>query len=71
MLAKSELKYNAQAVFKKKRNVPFASLKQINEELDRLVKTGVLAKLQYSVWAAPTVYVKKEVKRNTHLRQFL
>ena len=42
MLAKFELKNNGQ----KKRNVPFASLEQINEELDRLVKTGVQAKLQ-------------------------
>ena len=50
------------SLFKKKRNVPFASLEQINEESDRLVKTGVLAKLQYSRWAAPTVYVKKKSK---------
>ena len=62
MLAKFELNGNAQPVFKKKHNVPFASLEQINEELDRLVKTGVLAKLQYSDWTAPTVYVKKKSK---------
>ena len=62
MLAKFELKDNAQPVFKKKRKVPFASLEQINEQLDRLVKAGVLAKLQYSDWAAPTAYVKKKSK---------
>ena len=62
MLAKFELNDNVQPVFKKKRNVPFTSLEQINEELTRLVKTGVLAKLQYSDWAAPTVYVKKKSK---------
>ena len=62
MLAKFELNDNAQPVFKKKRNVPFASLEQINEELDRLVKTGVLAKLQYSDWTMPTVYAKKKLK---------
>ena len=49
-------------MFKKKHNVPFASLEQIKKELERLVKTGVLAKLQYSDWAAPTVYVKKKSK---------
>ena len=40
MKAKFELKENVQQVFKKKRNVPFASLKQINDELDRLEKSG-------------------------------
>ena len=59
MQVKFELNNNAQLVFKKKRNVPFASWEQINEELDRLVKTGVLAKLQCSDWATPTVYEKK------------
>lgn len=38
MSAKFELKNNTQTIFKKKRNVPFASLEKINEELDRLVK---------------------------------
>ena len=46
MLAKFELNNNAQPVLKKKRNVPFASFVQINEELDRVEKTDVLAKLQ-------------------------
>ena len=45
-MAKFELQDNVQPVFKKKRNGPFASLKQINEDLDRLVKTGVLSKLE-------------------------
>ena len=62
MMAKFELQDNVLQVFKKKRNMPFASLEQINEELDRQVKTGVLSKLEYSEWAAPTVYVKKKSK---------
>ena len=37
MMAKFELQDNIQSVFKKKRNVPFASLEQINEELDKPV----------------------------------
>ena len=60
MMAKFELQDNVQPMFKKKWNVPFASMEQINEELDRLVKTGVLSKLEYSKWAAPTVSMKKK-----------
>ena len=54
MMSKFELQDDVQPVFKKKRNVPFASLEQINEEFVRLVNTGVLSKLEYSEWAAPT-----------------
>ena len=57
-------------MFKKKENVPFASLEQIDEELDRLVKTGVLSKLEYSEWAEPTVYVKRNLKRYTFVLIF-
>ena len=45
MKAKFELNENLQLVFKKKRNIPFASLKQINNELERLEKMGVLSKV--------------------------
>ena len=60
MTAKLELKTDSQPVFKKKRNIPFASLNQIDKELDRLEKTGVISKIQYSKWAAPAVYVRKK-----------
>ena len=61
--AKFKLIDNAQPVFKKnKRNVPFASQEKINKEIDRLVKTGILSKVEFSQWAAPTVYVKKKSK---------
>ena len=62
MTAKLALHDNIQPVFKKKRNVPFASIEQINKELDRLEKTGILSKIEYNSWAAPTVYVKKKSK---------
>ena len=67
MMAKFELQDNIQPVFKKKWNVPFASSEQINEELDRLVKSGVLSKLKYTEWAAPTVYVKKKKSKEIYV----
>ena len=60
--AKFKLINNAQPVFKKKGNVPFASLEKINKQLDRLVKNGILSKVEFSQWATPTVYVKKKSK---------
>ena len=72
MIAKFEFQDNVQPVFKKKRNIPFASLEQINEELERLIRIGVLSKLEHSERAAPTVYVKKKkkkkIQRDTRLR---
>lgn len=47
--AKFELKENVQPVFKKKRNVSFASLKQIDDQLDRLEKKWVLSKENIAV----------------------
>ena len=44
---------------KKKRNVPFASLKQINDEHDRLKNMGNLSKVD---WVSPTVYIKKVLR---------
>ena len=47
---------------RKKRNVPFAVTEEINKELDRLVNMGILSKVEFSEWAAPTVYTRKESK---------
>ena len=55
MKDKFELKENVQPVFKKKRKVLFASIKLVNDELDRLEKISVLSKVYYSDWASPTV----------------
>ena len=57
--SKPKVKDGAQPVFKKKRNVPFAALQQINKELDRLEQAGILSKTDFREWAAPTVLVKK------------
>ena len=58
--ANFKLKDNAQLIFKWKRQVPFAAQEIIEKELDHLEKIGVLNKTDYSVWASPTVYVKKK-----------
>ncbi|XP_029639544.1 uncharacterized protein K02A2.6-like [Octopus sinensis] len=57
---KFELKESAVPVFKPKRNVPFAALNQVEKELKRLEDMEVIEKVDYSEWAAPTVYIKKK-----------
>ena len=48
MKAKFELKENTRPIFRKKRNVPFAAIEEINKEQDRLVNMGVLSKVEFS-----------------------
>ena len=55
--AKLKGKNGAQSAFKKKRNVPFAALEQINKELEQ---AGILSKTDLGEWAATTVHVKKK-----------
>ena len=52
-----KLKQNMQPVFIRKRNVPFASLDKINQELDRQENVGIQSKTEHNQWAAPVVYV--------------
>jgi hypothetical protein len=54
-----EMKEAAVPKFLKPRTVPFAIKEDIAEELDRLINSGVLVKVDYSDWAAPIVPVKK------------
>ena len=60
MAAELKLKQNMKPVFIRKRNVPFASLDKINQELDRLENVRILSKTEYNQWAVPIVYVKKK-----------
>ena len=46
--AKFELKENSRPIFRKKRNVPFTATEKINQELDWLVNTGILSKVEFS-----------------------
>ena len=59
MAVKLELNNDSQPVFKKSRNVPFASLTHIDKKFQRLEQMGVISKIQYK-WAAPAVYIKKK-----------
>ena len=63
VVAKFETKPNQQPIFRKKRNVPYAAVDQINEELDRLETMGVISKVDHSDWTSPTVYVNKRNKQ--------
>ena len=51
MAAELKLKQNMQPVFIRKRNVPFASLDKINQELDRLENVGIGIKSQSTMTA--------------------
>ena len=61
MKAQFQVKDHAQPIFWKKQNVPIAALEQIDEELDKLEKAGILSKTDFSEWDAPTVYVSKNL----------
>ena len=69
--AKFELKENTRPIFRKRRNVPFAATEEINEELDRLVNMGILSKVEFSEWAAPTVYIRKNLRKSGYAQIFL
>ena len=53
------MKENTRPIFRKKRNVPFAATEEINKELERLVNMGILSKVEFSEWDAPTVCIRK------------
>ncbi|XP_029142978.1 uncharacterized protein K02A2.6-like, partial [Protobothrops mucrosquamatus] len=57
--ASLSLKPGVKPVFKAKRPVPYAAIQSVNDELDRLQKSGVIQPVNYSPWAAPIVAVKK------------
>jgi hypothetical protein len=49
----------AEPVFFKPRNVPYALRDQVNAELDRLCSEGIIEPISFSDWAAPIVPVVK------------
>ena len=69
--AKFERKENTRPIFRKKRDVPFAATEEINKELDRLVNMGILSKVEFSEWAAPTVYIGKNLRKSGYAQIYL
>ena len=69
--AKFELKENTRLIFRKKRNVLFTATEEMNKELDRLVNMGILSKVEFSEWAAPTVYIRKNLRKSGYAQIFL
>lgn len=53
------LKETAVLKFCKPRTVPFAVKEDIAQELDKLIASGVLKKVDYADWVAPIIAVKK------------
>ena len=50
---------DAKPVFVKERRVPYALKEQVEKELDKLEKLGVIKKVDRSLWASPIVVVPK------------
>ena len=59
MKAVLRLRTDARPVFRPKRPVPYAVLPILDQELDRLQSSGIIEPVNYSLWAAPIVVVKK------------
>ena len=57
--ARLEVKEGAVPRFHKPRSVPYAIRGAIEQDLERLERTGVIEKVRYSDWAAPVVPVPK------------
>ncbi len=58
--AKLSLVPNTTPKFFRPRSVPYALKAAVNDELERLEKSGVLTKVDHSEWAAPIVVVPKQ-----------
>ena len=57
----------AKPVFCKARSVPYAMKVKVEEELERLVKQGILEPVEFAEWAAPIVPVVKSDKSSVRI----
>ncbi|XP_031346519.1 uncharacterized protein K02A2.6-like [Photinus pyralis] len=58
--AEFKIKENYQPIFHRAYEMPFALKPQVEEELSRMVNSGVLSKVSHSNWASPIVVVPKK-----------
>ncbi|XP_049526602.1 uncharacterized protein K02A2.6-like isoform X2 [Dermacentor silvarum] len=58
--ARIVLKQNCTPVFGKARNVPYALRDNVEKELERLQKSGVIRRVMQSDWATPVVVIQKK-----------
>ena len=59
IVAKIHVNPEAKPRFCRARSVPYALRNKVNQELDRLVKGGIIDSVEFSDWAAPIVPVLK------------
>lgn len=62
-----QLKPTAKPVFCKPRNVPYAYRKQLDMELERLQKEGIITPIDTSAWGTPLVIVPKNNGKNIRI----
>lgn len=55
-----KLKENAQPVFHRAYDMPYALRDRVSAELMRMVNSGILSKVSFSRWASPIVVVPKK-----------
>ncbi|XP_062712744.1 uncharacterized protein LOC134289928 [Aedes albopictus] len=59
LTAKLRLKPDAQPVYLKARPVPFSIKQAVEQEIEQMIRDGVLVKVNHSSWATPVVPVMK------------
>ena len=66
MKAQFQVKDHARPIFEKKRNVSFAALEQIDEELYRLGKAGIRSKTDFKLGFAPIFQELNQALKDHH-----
>ena len=59
--AKINIEANSQPKFMKARGLPLAMKEEVEAEIDRMEKDGILKSVPYSEWASPIVIVPKSL----------